>query len=182
MLAMELHAMTQVHLPQTREWRTVTRVAVTSNAFRDGNPIPHEYSAYGENRSPQLNWSDAGPECKSFVILCENPDGPRSRPFVHWMVVNLPPDYTALAASAPGHGAPLYMRGGIQGMNDCGGVGWFGPRPVAGHGRHHYHFKVYALNQKLDLSPGFCREDLERAMRGTIIGEGELVGTYERRP
>ncbi len=52
--------------------------------------------------------------------------------------------------------------------------------PPRGHGVHHYHFKLYALDQALDLEPGLDKHDLMMAMSGHILGHGEMVGTYQR--
>ncbi|WP_297068185.1 YbhB/YbcL family Raf kinase inhibitor-like protein, partial [Thermococcus sp.] len=75
----------------------------------------------------------------------------------------------------------VYKRQLLQGRNDFGRVGYGGPCPPKGHGVHHYHFKVYALNIELNLKPGSTRAELEEAIRGHVIQWGEVVGLYERK-
>ena len=69
---------------------------------------------------------------------------------------------------------------GTQGKNSSGSQGYMGPMPPPGHGVHHYHFKVYALDRSVDLKPGVTKEELLQAIKGHIIDQGELVGTFER--
>jgi Raf kinase inhibitor-like YbhB/YbcL family protein len=156
------------------------KLLVRSGAFEQGAPIPDEYSGYHENRSPSLSWSGLPAGTRSVAVVCEDPDAPMERPFVHWLAANIPTELTAIEESVPGEPAPPKLKGGIQGTNDARSIGWFGPRPPAGHGVHHYHFRVFALDAMLDLEPGFRREELIRAMQGHVLVQGETMGAYER--
>jgi Raf kinase inhibitor-like YbhB/YbcL family protein len=68
-----------------------------------------------------------------------------------------------------------------QGRNSWSRIGYNGPFPPRGSGRHRYHFKLYALNAKLQLDPGATKQELLDAMQGHIVGEAKLIGTYERK-
>lgn len=138
--------------------------------------IPARHTAYGDNRSPSLEWTSAG-GARAYVLLVEDPDAPRAQPFVHWVAWNIPPDVHAL----PAHLSPTStaVRGMQQGRNDRGDVGWFGPRPPAGDPPHHYHFQVFALDRMLVLPPGATREDVLKAMDGHVLAKGELVATSQ---
>jgi Raf kinase inhibitor-like YbhB/YbcL family protein len=155
---------------------TVLRVA--SPDLRSGAPIPATHSAYGRNLSPALAWGGAPAGTRSFALVVEDPDAPSPRPFVHWVAYDIPASVTALPGSLPTMPrlqAPKDMR---QGRNGSGSIGYFGPRPPAGDGPHHYHFQLFALDRPLELPPGATRDQLVAAMRGHVLAEGELVGTY----
>ena len=153
----------------------VTKIEVTSTAFEDGQPIPDKYTSHGDDVSPPLQWSGASQQTKSLVLICEDPDAP-SGTFTHWLVYNLPPTTTSLDENVPKGQSMVY--GFLQGKNGFGNVGYNGPNPPAGK-VHHYFYKVYALDIILLLSAGGDRSDLVSAMNGHIIGEGELIGTFE---
>lgn len=155
-------------------------MSVKSEGFVDGGRIPDPYAGAHDNRSPHLEWSSPTSGGVSTAILCEDPDAPRERPFVHWLVANLPPRRSSIPSAVPTTASPECLEGGIQGTNDVGKLGWFGPRPPIGHGVHHYHFQVLLLDQTLDLKAGFQREEFDRAIRGHVLARGEIVGTYER--
>jgi Raf kinase inhibitor-like YbhB/YbcL family protein len=72
------------------------------------------------------------------------------------------------------------LNGAKQGMNDFGKLGYGGPCPPRGHGVHHYHFRLYALDAELNLAPRIKLQQLETAMKGHILAQAELVGTYQR--
>jgi hypothetical protein len=59
-------------------------------------------------------------------------------------------------------------------------IGYRGPAPPPGHGVHHYHFRLYALDTKLPLAEGVDRAALAKAMTGHILAEAELIGTFQR--
>jgi Raf kinase inhibitor-like YbhB/YbcL family protein len=147
-------------------------LAVTSAAFAEGEAVPKKHSGEGEDVSPPLAWSGAPESTKSFAILCDDPDAPRPRPWVHWIVFNLPAGTTSLPEGAPDL---------TEGANSWGKAAYGGPMPPPGHGVHHYHFQVFALDRMLDLEAGATKEALLAAMEGSILARGELVGTYERK-
>jgi len=147
-------------------------LVVTSFAFGDGERIPRKYTGEGENVSPPLSWSGAPEGTEEFALICDDPDAPMAEPFVHWVVYNIPAER--------GHFEEGKARGATEGKNGFGKIGYGGPMPPRGHGVHHYHFRVYALDTKLGLKPGVTKKELLGAMRGHVLAEGELVGTYER--
>ena len=145
---------------------------VKSSAFSNGGAIPRKYTGEGEDVSPPLSWSNVPEGTKEFALICDDPDAPRPTPWVHWVLYKISASVRELAEGSSG--------GAREGRNDFGNTGYGGPMPPPGHGVHHYHFKVYALDTELDLPPGATKEQLLGAMKGHVLAEGELVGTYER--
>lgn len=151
---------------------TLTKLQLTSDAFGDGQPIPVQYTCDGADQTPALHWSDPPAGTRSFALVIDDPDAP-SGTFRHWGVFDIP-------ASARSIGGG--QRAGTEVTNDFGKPGYGGPCPPKGHGPHHYHFKLFALNtDKLGLSSDAKVADVENAARQHAIAEGELVGTYERK-
>ncbi len=157
-----------------------TRLTVSSPAFTAGERIPkaHAHAPEGENVSPPLAWQGVPSEARELALVVDDPDAPRAEPWVHWVVYGIPSSADGLpAGAASGPGLPAGAR---QGENDFGETGWGGPLPPPGHGAHHYHFKLYVLDTRLGLEAGASKDDLLRAMKGHVVAEGELVGTYSR--
>jgi Raf kinase inhibitor-like YbhB/YbcL family protein len=148
-------------------------ITVTSPAFATGEPIPrkHAYRPEGQNISPALRWAGVPEGAKELALLCDDPDAPMAEPWVHWMLYGIP----ATAA-----GLDERERKGVAGENSWEEGGYGGPFPPKGHGIHHYHFKLYALDAPLGLKPGATKAELLKAMKGHILAQGELVGTYSR--
>lgn len=148
---------------------------LTSAAFDDGGKIPKAHSRDGGDASPALAWSGAPKGTKSFALLCDDPDAPRDTPWVHWVLADVPSSVDALESEPHGSSA-----GGVPGRNDFGDLGYGGPAPPRGHGTHHYHFRLFALDRRLGLSPGFTKDELVRAIEGHVLAEARLTGTYRR--
>ena len=150
---------------------TLTKLDLTSDAFQDGQPIPRQYTCDGADQTPALKWDEAPVGTKSFALVIDDLDAP-SGTFRHWGVFDIP-------ASARSIGGGQQV--GTEVSNDFGKPGYGGPCPPKGHGPHHYHFKLFALDtDRLDLSPTAKVADVENAARQHAIAEGELVGIYER--
>ena len=149
---------------------------VTSTAFQEGTTIPKQCTGEGKDVSPPLKWSEVPAGTKSFAALCDDPDAPRKEPWVHWVLFNLPPEARELAEGASRGGLPA---GAKEGKNDFGNIGYGGPMPPPGK-PHRYYFKVYALDTVLDLQEGATKAELERAMKGHVLAEGQLMGKYAR--
>ena len=149
------------------------------SVFHDGGEIPRKFTCDGEDINPPIFVGNISPEAKSLVIIVDDPDAPAGT-FTHWIAWNIPPRGEIPEAVPPEKVVenPVYM---VQGVNDFGRIGYGGPCPPRGHGVHHYHFKVYALDTLLDLDPGASRKELEKAMEGHVIQWGEVVGLYERK-
>ena len=151
-------------------------IEVTSTAFKQGMPIPKKFTGDGEDQSPPLRWSEPPAGTKSIALICDDPDAPLGT-WVHWVLFNLPPETRELQEGVPTT-ATLHA-GTIQGKTDFGSNGYGGPAPPKGK-PHRYFFKLYALSVVVNLTPAATKADLEAAMKGHILGEGELMGTYQR--
>jgi Raf kinase inhibitor-like YbhB/YbcL family protein len=160
--------------------RGAERIAVTSAAFNANGTIPLKNTAYGDDESPALQWSGIPANAKSVVLMMEDPDALNPKPFVHWLIANLPPDLRSLPANLAKAEMPSALRGGMQGANHTGGIGYFGPKPPAADGPHRYHFQIFALDTKLNLPSGYNRQTLLKAMQGHILAQGEIIGNYDR--
>jgi len=154
------------------EHATIAKLNMNSNAFKNGQPIPADYTCDGADKIPVLRWGAPPPETKSFALVIDDPDAP-SGTFRHWGVYDIP-----ASARAIGGG----QRVGTEVSNDFGKAGYGGPCPPKGHGPHHYHFKLFALNvDRLDVGSAAKAADVEMAAQRHAIAQGELVGIYERR-
>ena len=158
-------------------------LSIASKNFGPNERIPqvHAYPPEGENVSPQLSWSGVPEQTKELALVVDDPDAPREEPWVHWLLYRIPPTVTEIPQGASGDKRQLTEpRNPVQGINDFDDLGWGGPLPPEGHGTHHYHFKLYALDRELDVGPGAAKADLLDAMEGHVLAETELVGTYSR--
>ncbi|HJX17008.1 MAG TPA: YbhB/YbcL family Raf kinase inhibitor-like protein [Acidiferrobacterales bacterium] len=149
---------------------------LSSSAFRHQEEIPVRHTCDGENTPPELAWSGAPAGTRSFVLIVDDPDAPDPRhprqTWVHWLVYNLPADCTGLLAGQP-------LPAGTQlGRNDWNTAGYGGPCPPIG--RHRYFHKLYALDAALPDLKHPAKPQLEQAMKGHVLAQVELVGTYER--
>jgi Raf kinase inhibitor-like YbhB/YbcL family protein len=154
------------------------RFRVTTSSFPADGPIPARYAAE-RNVSPALAWTGVPARTEQIAVLVEDPDAPLPQAFVHWSLYGIPPEVTTLDEGL-GAEAPL-PEGAVEGTNSTGKTGFFGPKPPRGHGVHHYHFQVFALDAPLGLSEGADRDTVVEAMRGHVLAQGEVVGTYENR-
>jgi hypothetical protein len=142
-------------------------LTVKSPVFGDNGIIPAKYTCDGEGISPELNIQDIPPGTKSLAVIVEDPDAAKGT-FDHWLIWDLP------VRDRIEEGC----REGTQGNNGRGKPEYMGPCPPSG--VHHYHFKVYALNNRLELPTGTNKETLMKAMDGHILGSGELIGLYKK--
>ncbi len=113
-------------------------------------------------------------------MLREGLLAPRPEPWVHWIIYKIPPEATGLPENVAKTDKPAAPAGGLQGKNSWGKIGYGGPAPPPGHGVHHYHFMLYALDAVLDVQPGLDKRQLLAAMKGHILAQGEVVGRYQR--
>jgi len=149
---------------------------LSSTAFTAGGGIPRRHTCEGDDSAPPLSWRDVPPGAKSLALIVDDPDAPDPKApkqtYVHWLLYDIPPTTTTLG---PDDRLPAGAR---EGVNDWKRPGYGGPCPPIG--RHRYFFKLYALDTKLgDLSTP-RKDALEKAMRGHVLEQAELVGTYER--
>jgi Raf kinase inhibitor-like YbhB/YbcL family protein len=158
-------------------------IKISSSAFAAGKPIPKQYTGEGADLSPPLAWSDVPDGTKELALICDDPDAPRTEPWVHWVLYHIPAGAAALPAGIPRQPQVKNPAAAMQGQNSWPkgqNVGYRGPMPPPGHGTHHYHFKLYALDAKLAADAGLDKPALLKAMAGHVLAEGELLGTYER--
>jgi Raf kinase inhibitor-like YbhB/YbcL family protein len=148
-----------------------------SDAFQEGAEIPSRYTSQGGNISPNVSWKEAPSSTKSFVLIVHDPDAPRSGGFTHWVVYNIGPSTGKIAENAPTE--PQLPGVGIQGRNDAGKVGYLGPAPPSG--VHRYFFRLYALDSTLDLPPAASAAEVSNSVKGHVLAQAELMGTYEKK-
>ena len=145
------------------------------SAFGDGEEIPSRYTCDGEDVSPPLWWEGVPEGTISLALLVDDPGAPLGT-WGHWVLFNLPPDVRELPEGVPRE--QRLPNGALQGRNDLRRTGYQGPCPPRG--SHRYRFRLYALDTQLDLGPDARHPQLLEAMKGHVLGWGELVGTYRR--
>jgi hypothetical protein len=128
-----------------------------TSAFPAGGDIPKQFTCSGADVSPALTWSDPPPRTRSLALIMDDPDAPVGT-FVHWVVYNLPASARQLPAGVPGNNA--IPGGGKQGVNDFPKTGYGGPCPPPGK-PHRYFFRLYALDNQLDLNGTAHRKDVD---------------------
>ena len=148
---------------------------VRSPAFGHGGTIPRRHTCDGDNISPPLMFSDIPEETKTLAIILNDPDVPLGA-YTHWLIWGIPGSTGSLDADQ--NNDPL--EGVIQGTNSAETIGYTGPCPPPVDGNHHYTFKVYAIDKALDLKEGASKNQLTSAMKGHIVGVGELMGLYNK--
>jgi Raf kinase inhibitor-like YbhB/YbcL family protein len=145
-------------------------ISITSTAFKEGDKIPPLYTCDDQNVSPALAWTGVPDNTASLALIMDDPDAPAGT-WVHWVLFNLPASLTGLAQGKDG--------GGTLGKNDFNKLGYGGPCPPRG-STHRYYIKVYALDQTLDLKSGATKAEVEKAVQGHILAQGQLMGRYGR--
>ncbi len=154
------------------------RLELTSAGVGDDGRIADVHTAYHDNLSPPLEWTRML-DAESFVLVIEDPDAPKERPAIHWMIWNIPGVLTGLPQGVAPEPKLKDPAGAIQGHNDAGRVGYSGPKPEVGHGVHRYHFQLFALDKLLPMQPSTSLPELLNALKGNTIAKAELIGTYE---
>ncbi len=165
---------------QVMDKRTVEKIALRSSAFEEGQAIPMRYTGDGQDVSPPLSWGELPEGTAAVALIVDDPDAPTPKPWVHWVIYNIPAGATGLPEASPATPELAEPQGAVQGRNTWDTIGYKGPAPPKGHGVHHYHFKIYALDQPVMTEPGATKDELLDRMSGNIIGQGELTGTYQR--
>jgi hypothetical protein len=145
-------------------------------AFAPGGSIPKKFTCDGPDLSPALTWGDPPAGTESFALIMDDPDAPVGT-WVHWVLYDLPATARELAENVPK--SEELAGGPRQGRNDFRKIGYGGPCPPPG-APHRYFFKLYALDAKLNLKAGATKADVERAMKGHILVQAELMGRYGR--
>jgi Raf kinase inhibitor-like YbhB/YbcL family protein len=148
---------------------------LTSSAFMENGPLPLDYTCDGADQSPPLQWNESPRNTRSFALIVDDPDAPGGT-FVHWVLFNIPASVNSLEENQPAE--EMLDNGASQGTNDFKNLGYGGPCPPSG--THRYFFKLYALDEVLALKQGATKGDLLSAMKGHILAETQLVGTFQR--
>ena len=154
----------------------VMKIQITSAAFAGGQPIPAKYTGDGNDASPPLAWTGVPPGARSLALIADDPDAPVGT-WTHWVLYDLPPGTAGLDADTPK--TPVLANGARQGLNDFKRTGYGGPAPPPGK-MHRYFFKLYALDAMTGRPPNASKQELLKAMNGHVLGEGQLMGTYQR--
>jgi Raf kinase inhibitor-like YbhB/YbcL family protein len=146
------------------------QLTLSSSVFESKKPIPKKYTCDAENVNPPLTISGTPADAESLVLIVEDPDAPAGL-WIHWLVWNIPPNTTTIDEnSVPG----------TQGLSTYRQHKYRGPCPPSG--THRYFFKVYALDTKLGVAENSEKKDVEKAMQGHVVAQGELMGVYHRQP
>ena len=149
--------------------------SIISSAFESGGMIPAQYTCDGADISPPLSWRNVPVSAKSLALICDDPDAPVGT-WVHWVLFNLPAANSGLPENVPPQ--KVLENGAKQGINDFRKIGYGGPCPPGG--VHRYFFKLYALDDFLNLPAGSTKSELLKAMEGHLLGQAELIGRYGR--
>ena len=161
------------------------QLQLMSDAFDHNTDVPAKYTGEGDDVSPPLSWENPPAGTQSFALLCDDPDAPSPKPWVHWVIYGIDAKVSALPegipAGKPTLTTPIEARQGKNSWDSGATVGYRGPMPPPGHGTHRYHFKLFALDTEPNLQPGATKDQLLAAMKGHVLAETELIGTYERR-
>lgn len=146
---------------------TLRSLNISSSAFSPNGKIPKLYSCEEDNINPPITIGETPDETQSVVLIMDDPDAPKGV-FTHWVMWNILPGEDIEEDDAPGD----------EGKNGRGQTGYTGPCPPSG--THHYFFKVYALDIRLDLKKGAEKKEVEDAMQGHILATGELIGLFSK--
>ena len=150
---------------------------LTSSAFVEDERIPRIYTCEGQDISPPLPWSGAPSEIRSFALLCDDPDSPAGV-WRQWAAYDIPAERAGLPEGVATETRVGNVR---QAINDFGRAGYGGPCPPLGHGIHHYHFRLLALDVgTLGLDEGVRCAEVGNAAAAHVLAEAELMGTYSR--
>ena len=150
-------------------------LGLTSSAFVDGQPIPARFDHAHGDVSPPLTWQGVPDGTAELVVLVDDPDAPIEGSFVHWVLFGLAPSRTGLDEAEH----PTEAGHGVNGFDQ---PGYLGPAPPAGHGIHHYVFRLLAIDQPLTIHGQPSYLQVEQAAAGHVRAEARLIGTYETPP
>ena len=166
------HATNQIKGERTVENATLTKLSLTSDAFRDGAPLPTQYTCDGANQSPALAWGEPPQGTKSFALVIDDPDAP-SGTFRHWGVYDIPASARSIAAG---------QRIGTEVTNDFGKPGYGGPCPPPGGKPHRYVFTVYALKvDRIDADENASGAMVSYMLNANRLGKASLTAMYGRK-
>ena len=143
---------------------------IASSVFKNGGKIPVKYTCEGPNISPPLSFEDVPRNARSLVLLVEDPDAP-AKPWVHWLVFNIP-------STATGFEENSIAAGAVEGLCNGNTFGYEGPCPPEN--EHRYFFRLYALDKVLSIPAESDRKVVMKEMEGHILEESTLMGIYQK--
>lgn len=149
-------------------WFQEPTLIITSPDFEHEGELPSKFTCDGDGGNPTFTIQGLPERTRSLALIMEDPDVPTTT-FNHWVVWNIQPTNTIEHNSVPG----------IEGMNSIGKTSYLRPCPVEG--EHRYFFKIYALDQMLELEPDSNKHKLENAMEGHVLAKGEIICVYRKR-
>ena len=149
---------------------------ISAADFAGGSTLPSKYTCQGDSISPALAWTGEPGSTRSFALIVEDTDAPAGL-FTHWLIFNIPAATHSLPEGASPQGSR--PKGSTEGKNDAGTLGYSAPCPPPGK-PHRYYFKLYALSDKLALSSGASRAEMDASLKGLILAEARTMGTYQR--
>lgn len=163
---------------------SAVKFKISSDGFKEGEAIPRKFAGEGDDVSPPLAWEGAPGGTKEFALICDDPDARSREPWVHWVIYGIGPEVHALPENVRSNVGqltePITAKQGENFFDSGNTIGYRGPMPPPGRGTHHYHFKLYALDSQLNVAPSVTKQQLLDAMKGHVLAETELIGTYER--
>ena len=148
----------------------MSELKLSSTAFQSNGFIPSKYTCDGRDVNPPLVIENVPPGTKSLALIVDDPDAPMGT-WVHWVSWNIDPDIKEIKEND----TPI---GAVAGINDFNKKSYGGPCPPSG--THRYFFKLYALDKALDLPSGANKAAVEKAMKGHVISETQIIGLYKR--
>lgn len=155
----------------SKEEGKMDQLKIASSAFKDNGSIPRQYTCDGKDMNPPLLMENVPKEAKSLALIVDDPDAPVGL-WVHWVMWNIDPKTKEIKENS-------VPKGAIQGINDFRKNNYGGPCPPSG--THRYFFKLYALDTTLNISPNSTKADLEKAMKGHILAQAQIIGLYKKR-
>ena len=135
--------------------------SITCSDFDEGAEIPKKFGYKFENEEPNISFNRPPSSTTTLALIMDDPDamGAVGKVWLHWL------QYHNLTESSP-----------VEGKTDFDEIGYGGPAPPDG--RHTYIFKAYALDTELELKEGYSKQELEDVMKGHILAEAKLTGTF----
>jgi Raf kinase inhibitor-like YbhB/YbcL family protein len=157
-------------VPMKDKNQAAGKLEVISPVFRDGSPIPPQYTCVGPNVNPPFNIFSPPSGTQSLTLIMHDPDAP-SGDFLHWLMWDIPPNTESISVNS----VPV---GAVQGMNDAGKSGYTGPCPPSG--THRYIFDFYALDISLNLPASSKIADVIKAQKGHVLSHSAVTGTFSK--
>jgi Raf kinase inhibitor-like YbhB/YbcL family protein len=171
----------QANVPATAPPPAPPILKLTATGFSDGGPIAKKSTCQGASTSPELQWSNVPKGTASFVVVMHGTDNHPAKGMadeMFWVLWNVPANVTQLPEGLPA--SPQLPDGSMQAKGGRNLIGYRAPCPPAGSGPHHYVFDLYAVDQKLDLTPEANRADVMKAIDGHILGASVYVGVFQQ--